>query len=108
VAVLLGSEAVNEYKLPVLRHFYPGVDRRLFDKDPRAPSIIIFGNNNLFDTLSNENSLRKIQTSNSQTLVLALKGTDEMSLDELQLLHQIIYQINSGVAVIELGKSAFN
>jgi hypothetical protein len=41
--------------------------------------------------------------SNHSTLILMLKGVDEFSLYEIRLLHKIIYQINGGIIVIEIG-----
>lgn len=43
---------------------------------------------------------------NSQTCTVTIttKGTDEMSLEELQTLREMIYYVNSGLIVIEIGK----
>jgi len=43
---------------------------------------------------------------NNHLLVISTKGTDEMSLEELGILKEIIYYINGGLIVVEIGKKA--
>lgn len=38
------------------------------------------------------------------TVTIATKGTDEMSLEELQTLQEMIYYVNSGLIVVEIGE----
>jgi hypothetical protein len=40
------------------------------------------------------------------TVTITTKGTDEMSLEELQTLQEMIYYVNSGLIVIEIGNKA--
>uniref|UniRef100_A0A914DT41 Uncharacterized protein n=1 Tax=Acrobeloides nanus TaxID=290746 RepID=A0A914DT41_9BILA len=40
------------------------------------------------------------------TVIFSRKGTDEMALEELNLLHEIIYYLNEGTLVIEIGRNA--
>jgi len=42
----------------------------------------------------------------NRLLVVSTKGTDEMSLEELGILKEIIYYVNGGLIVVEIGKKA--
>lgn len=45
--------------------------------------------------------------SNASTTVFTLKGLDELNLEEIRVLHQLIYQTNGGLIAIELGEFQF-
>lgn len=42
--------------------------------------------------------------SNASAIIFTLKGVDELNLEEIQTLHQLIYQTNGGLIAIEIGK----
>ncbi|CAD5214790.1 unnamed protein product [Bursaphelenchus okinawaensis] len=101
VAVLLGSDTQNHFKRLLLHSLLPEVDENLNYDDH---SFVVYQNKELLDGQLESPFIKPISIDFSQiTVILATKGTEQMSLEELRLLNEILYQFNDGIALISLG-----
>lgn len=68
-----------------------------------TPNIIVFDNQ--FDQFTPflDNNLVQFEKGANATLILTLKGVSDLNLEEIQLLHQLIYRTVGGFLAIEIG-----
>ncbi|CAD5221146.1 unnamed protein product [Bursaphelenchus xylophilus] len=101
--VLLGSDTQNQFKRVLLNLLVSEIDDSL---DYNGYSFVVYQNERNSDHLRSLESpfIRRIPIDCGQlTVILATKGTDQMSLEEIRLFTEIIYQINGGIALINAG-----
>ncbi|KAI6235446.1 hypothetical protein M3Y95_00052500 [Aphelenchoides besseyi] len=116
IILLLGSETTNDLKQTIAQHFLPDVDLdEFFSKDEESmASIAILGRERDIDLYQHivqsdrsfSISISSVDTISKTTVIVCFKGTNEMSLDELRVLHSVVYEISGGIAAIEIGSNA--
>uniref|UniRef100_A0AC34GZ66 Uncharacterized protein n=1 Tax=Panagrolaimus sp. ES5 TaxID=591445 RepID=A0AC34GZ66_9BILA len=107
--IVLGHSDNNLLKIAFVQRLVNDTDvEKTFD-ECGAASFLTF-HSDKSGTLDKQLNHHLVQATflNSQTCTVTIttKGTDEMSLEELQTLQEMIYYVNSGLIVIEIGNKA--
>jgi hypothetical protein len=101
--LILGKAKENVYKSVLWQKLQPELHGSSVHDENAV--FVIFHSESLATNAYDPNYVKYVKDSNlTATTVFAQKGTSEMSLEELSVLQQIVFDTNSGIVAIEIGE----